>query len=125
MMFALRCPIRSVSVLCMDSTVGKALEMLRDWSSENCAIRFAFFGRGLEESYSKGTISDVSETIFTFKSDSVTVRYDVKGSNSARWIPLGDSPIPEELGRFCDSDDQCAIVFSGGPCNDTLILVKE
>ena len=109
----------------MSSTVGNALELLRAWSCEDCRVRFLFFGRGLEESYSRGIISDVSGTIFTFKNDGVTVRYDTKGSTSATVTPLGDSPIPEDLSGLCGSEDERAIVFSGGPCNDRLVLIRE
>jgi hypothetical protein len=109
----------------MDATVGNALELLRTWSCEDCRVRFAFFGRGLEQSFSAGAITDVSGNIFTFKTNEVTVRYDVGVSSSARFIPLGESPIPEDLSRFCDSEDESAVVFSGGACNDTLILIKK
>ena len=102
-----------------------ALRLLEEWSCETCRVRLAFVGRGLEESYSSGEITDLSGGIFTFKGVGVTVRYNTSGSTSARVIPLHDSPIPEELSSFCNSQDDVAIVFSGGPCNDMLILIRE
>ncbi len=110
----------------MAFSLDDALALLQKWQSDNADVRLVFVGRGLEFSYSLGTISSVSGRVFTFTSASARVTFDTGVSSTAQLVLLGtkDSGLPSELSGLVDSGDGSAIILRGN-VGDILAVIRD
>jgi hypothetical protein len=79
----------------------------------------------LRQEFSAGRIEDVTGGVFIYKSPSVTAHHDTGVNSSAAILSLPSENVPEELQGLVSANDECAVVFAGGVCGDTLVLIKE
>jgi hypothetical protein len=109
----------------MDCSLDDALTLLRQWNSNNSAVRLSFAGRGIKILYSSGRITDVSGREVTFATEGVRFEFDVGTLSPAELISLGSSEeVPGAIKELSKDSDEAALMFRG-LLGDILVILKE